>query len=360
MEKKKASIEEAREIINRIDEQMAKLFEERMQTVEEVALFKTAHKLPVFDPERERFIIDRNCRFINNPAYLDYYKEYLLHLMQLSKRYQNSIIHQDVVAYQGKEGAYSHIAAKTLYPYNKLTACTTFEEIFQAVINGEAAVGVVPFENSYSGEVGEVLDLLLKYDCCINDIYDLKINHHLVACPGAAMNDIKQVYSHPQAISQCQTFLKEHNLEAHPYANTAQAAQYVSGLNDLTKAAIASEETAKLYQLQILVRNINTSSENTTRFIIIQKALNTTGNRFNLIFTVKHDAGQLAKIMQIIGNLGFNLESIKSRSLQNLPWQYYFYVEIVGDIKDEKSQELLALLQKHCQKLKVLGVYTKK
>ena len=360
MEKNKASLEEARQVINRIDKQMAELFEERMQAVEQVALYKIAHNLPVYDPERERFMIDRNCRFINNPAYLEYYNEYLQQLMQLSKRYQNSIVHQDVVAYQGQEGAYSHIAAKTLFPYNRLTAHTTFEDIFQAVTCGEAAVGVIPFENSYSGDVGEVLDLLMKYDCYINDIYDLRINHHLVAGPGATLKDIKQVYSHPQAISQCQAFIKENHLEAVPYANTAQAAQYVSGLADLTKAAIASEDTANLYHLQILVKNINTSAENTTRFIIIQKDLQATGNRFNLLFTVKHDAGQLAKIMQVIGDLGFNLESIKSRPLHNLPWQYYFYVEIVGDLRDDKSKELLALLEKHCQKLKVLGVYSKK
>ncbi len=230
--------------------------------------------------------------------------------------------------------------------------------MFKAVIDGDIEYGVIPFENSYTGEVGEVFDLLLKYDCYINRIYDLKINQNLVANKGAGLKDIKQVYSHHQAISQCKMFLKNFEFEIIPYPNTALAAEYVSQSGDISKAAIASEQTAQLYGLEILVPNINTSTENTTRFIVISKKLIKSGNRFNFLFTVNHDAGQLAKIMQIIGSMGFNMESIKSRPLYSLAWQYYFYVEIVGDLNDHKTALLLDELKQNCKELKVLGAYS--
>lgn len=263
------------------------------------------------------------------------------------------------VGYQGTKGAFSHIASTKIFPEENLLSYPAFEDVFLAVDKGEIPYGVIPFENSYTGEVGEVLDLLLKYDCHISGIYDLKIDQNLLGLKNAGLNDIQLVYSHQQALSQCQTYLREKKLETVPYANTALAAKYVSEAGDIHKAAIASKETAELYGLKILVPNINTSRENTTRFIILTKNLVQAGNRFNLLFTVDHNAGQLAHVIQIIAEHGFNMESIKSRSLHSLPWQYYFYVEIVGELSEPKTQQMIEEMRSSCKELKVLGSYTR-
>lgn len=261
------------------------------------------------------------------------------------------------VGYQGTKGAFSHIAATKVFPEGNLVSYPTFEDVFLAVDKGEIPYGVIPFENSYTGEVGEVLDLLLKYDCHISGIYDLKIDQNLLGLKNAKLKDIKQVYSHQQALSQCQTYLREKKFETVPFANTALAAKYVSETKDIYKAAIASKETAELYGLKILVPNINTSRENTTRFIILTKKLICQGNRFNLLFTVDHNAGQLAHVIQIIAEHKYNMESIKSRSLHSAPWQYYFYVEIVGELQAPETQQMIEEMRVCCKELKILGTY---
>lgn len=351
------TLENARKKIDEIDKQMAELFEKRMMAVEDVIIYKKQNNLATLDNNRETLVIQKNSQYIKDKKYLDSYIKFIRDVMDISKKYQRNFLNRDIVGYQGTKGAFSYIALKNIFKENKNRAYATFEDVFKAVSDGDIEYGVIPFENSYTGEVGENFDLLLKYDCYINMVYDLKINQNLIANKGASLKDIKQVYSHHQAIGQSQMFLKNFDFEVIPYPNTALAAEYVSKSGDISKAAIASEQTAEIYGLDVLVPNINTSAENTTRFIVISKNLIKEGNRFNLLFTVKHDAGQLAKIMQIIGTMGFNMESIKSRPLYNLAWQYYFYVEIVGDLKDEKTKELLVKLRENCKELKVLGAY---
>ncbi len=353
------SLEKARKKIDTIDQQMAALFEERMQAVTQVAQYKMEHKLPILDGKREAAVLEKNCAYIQNEPFLDYYADFMQYVMELAKQYQKTLLNHDKVGYQGTEGAFSHIALRHLFKDEEIKAYATFEDVFQAVEANEIAYGVIPFENSYTGEVGEVLDLLLKYDCFIQQMYDLKINQNLLGCPGATIKDIKQVYSHHQALSQCQQFLQSNDFAVIPYPNTALAAKFVSEQKDNSKAAIASKETAQIYGLHVLVENINTSMENTTRFIVIGKKANPScGDRFSLLFTVDHTVGQLAKVMQLIGDYGFNVESIKSRPLHHAPWQYYFYAQIVGDLADEKAVALVQNLQKVCKELKVLGAYT--
>lgn len=353
------SLEQARQEIDTIDKEMASLFEKRMKAVEDVIAFKMENHLPVLDSNREQFIIDKNKQYIQNEAYKEYYQEFMKELMTLSKKYQTKLSNHDVIGYQGTQGAFSHIALQKLFPNQNEKSFKTFKDVFQAVENGEISSGILPFENSYTGEVGEVFDLLYQHNCYITRIFDLKIDQNLLSVKGAELTDIKQVYSHHQALSQCKRYFDMYDFDLIPYPNTALAAQYVSETNDKTKAAVASIETAKLYGLDVLVENINTSSENTTRFIVISKKKNEEGNRFNLMFTLSHNAGQLARVMQIISKHNFNMESIKSKAIQNIPWQYYFYVEIVGNAIDENAVTLLDELEENCQELKLLGVYDK-
>ncbi|WMJ22519.1 chorismate mutase [Paludicola sp. MB14-C6] len=353
------SLEQARAQINQIDKDMAILFEKRMKAVEDVVAFKIENNLPVLDQNREQFVIDKNLAYIQNESYKEYYKEFIQELMNVSKKYQTRLLNNDIIGYQGTQGAFSHIALQQLFPNQKEKSYKTFKEVFQAVESGEITQGILPFENSYTGEVGEVLDLLYQHKCYITKIYDLKINQNLLGVKGTKLTDIKQVYSHHQALSQCKRYFDLYDFELIPFQNTALAAQYVSETNDKTKAAVASTETAKLYELEILVENINTSAENTTRFVVISKNQNKSGNRFNIMFTLSHNAGQLASAMQIISKYNFNMESIQSKSIQNIPWQYYFYVEIIGDASDKNAIALLEELKANCKEIKLLGVYNK-
>ena len=351
------TLEEAREKINRIDREMARLFEERMQAVEDVASYKIAHNMQILDSGREQAVIERNSALIRNPAYKDSYVRFIQGTMAISRAYQNTLAQRNVVGYQGVEGAFSHIALMRLFPGSPCRAYGTWAEVFDAVERGELACGVIPLENSQTGEVGEVLDLLRSHSCHIQAVYDLPVEQNLLALPGAQLSEIREVYSHPQAIAQSADFLRRQGLSAIPYANTALAAQFVARSGDPRKAAIASRETAALYGLEVLVPDIHTDKGNTTRFIVIGRALQEEGNRFSLLFTISHAPGQLARVVQIISGLGFNLESIKSRPLKYVPWQYYFYVEVVGSLRDTLSQRLLEELREVCQEVKVLGAY---
>ncbi|MEG1641319.1 MAG: prephenate dehydratase domain-containing protein, partial [Ruthenibacterium sp.] len=227
-----------------------------------------------------------------------------------------------------------------------------------AVESDVAAYGVLPFENSHAGDVAEVLDLCFAHAAvCVTQVYDLAVTQNLLCVPGACLADIKTVLSHPQALQQSARFLKNLNVTQKEYPNTAAAAQFVAQTGDKSIAAIAAKETADLYGLSVLAQDINESADNTTRFIVIGKELPVIGNRFCLLFTVEHTAGSLARVIQIIGAKGYNMECIKSRPMPQVSWEYYFYTELVGDVSG--ADALLAALQTVCRSVRVLGVYNR-
>jgi prephenate dehydratase len=192
-------------------------------------------------------------------------------------------------------------------------------------------------------------------------VYDLFIAQHLMACPGTQKGNIKRVISHPQALSQCADYLRDHGMEANPYENTALAAKYVMEAADPALAAIASEETAKLYGLEILEKNINQKNMNSTRFAVLSRAVGRDGNEKGhhslLLFTVSNEAGSLAEAVSIIGRHGFNMRCLRSRPMKELAWQYYFYVETEGNLTSPRGEAMLAEMRHCCDKLKVLGTY---
>ena len=349
----------ARSEIDAVDAEQALLFVRRMAAARKVALYKKANGLPVLDAKREEAVVQKNIARIENAELRDLYEQYIRNQMQLSRAYQQRVLHEDTVAYQGAEGAFSHIALTRLFPHAVQKRCAAFSDVFEAVENGEAAFGVVPIENSFAGDVAEVLDLCFAHRLCVRAVADLPVAHCLLGVKGAKQSDIKEVYSHAQALSQCSRFLKGLGLTTHEHANTALAAAYVAELGEASKGAIASRETAALYGLSVLAENINTSADNTTRFIVLGRTPLQTGNRFSLLFTVEHKAGSLAQVVETIAQEGFNLECIKSRPMPNLPWQYYFYAELVGDIGADAGQKLLALLGEICKTVRILGVYTR-
>ncbi len=353
-------LQAARTEIDAVDAEMAGLFCRRMDAVRAVAAYKRAHGMEVLDAGREEAVVQKNLALLPKGEYAGLYEDFVRHLMGLSKAMQRRLLGQDAVAYQGVEGAFSHIALKRLFPHARALARPTWDEVFAAVSAGDAAFGVLPFENSRAGDVSAVLDLCFAHqDLYVNAVYDLPIRQDLVGLPGAPLGGVKLVLSHEQALRQSARFLESLGVKTQAYSNTAEAAKYVAQLHDPAVAAVASADTAGLYGLAVLAQGINTSADNATRFIVVSRRRPTGGDRFSLLFTVDHKAGALARVIRRIGEAGFNLESIKSRPMPGTPWEYYFYVELVGDADDEVSRALLAQLSQVCRTVRLLGAYTR-
>ena len=354
------ALEQARAEIDAVDAQLAALFERRMAAVLQVAEYKRAHGLPVYDAARETAVLEKAAARIQDPALRPYYKDHVQNLMDVAKQYEAVVLSQNRAAYQGVEGAFAHMALRALFPHAEAVSYPTWDEVFDAVERGNAARGVVPFENSHAGDVSAVLDLCYNHPALwVVDVYDLPISQNLLVLPGTKLDQIKSVYSHQQAIAQSETFLRQFGLPATAMANTAMAAKFVAESGDSSKAAIASVETAALYGLEVLVPSINTDGDNTTRFIVLSREKPTGGNRFSLLFTVDNKPGKLGEVIQIIGASGFNMESIKSRPMPHVPFEYYFYVELVGDPTADETAALLRELDRTCRTVRLLGVYTK-
>lgn len=352
-------LDEAREIINRVDSQMAELFVERMKAAEMVFEHKKDFGLPIFDPEREKIVIQKNSALIDDDVIKGYYIEYIKNLMSVSRSYQYRMQNGLKVAYSGVEGAFAHIAAGRIFPDSNRISFRDFKSAYNAVVNGDADVAVLPIENSYAGEVGQTIDLIFSGELFINGIYELEIHQNLLGVPGSTVDDIKKVTSHPQALGQCHDYIKFRGFDVEEATNTAIAAKRVAEMNDKSLGAIASVETAEIYGLKILESNINKSSENTTRFAVLSrvKANSPALSSSVLMFTVKNEAGSLANAISIIGKYGYNMTALRSRPLKKLSWQYYFYIEIDGTTDTEDGQKMIAELNNVCDKLKIAGTF---
>ena len=349
----------AREIINKVDSQMAGLFTERMKAAETVFEYKKEFGLPVFDPAREEAVIKKNSALIKDDIIRAYYIDYIKNLMGISRAYQYRLQKGLKVAYSGVEGAFAHIAAGRIFPDCNRISFRDFKSAYDAVDKGEADVAVLPIENSYAGEVGKTIDLIFSGNLFINGIYELEIHQNLLGVKDATVDDIKRVTSHPQALGQCHDYIKFRGFEVEEASNTAIAAKTVAQMNDKALGAIASVETAEIYGLKVLEANINKSGENTTRFAVLSKvrAESPTFTSSVLMFTVKNEAGSLANAISIIGKYGYNMTALRSRPLKKHSWQYYFYIEIDGTISSDDGQKMIAELNNVCDKLKIAGAF---
>ncbi len=352
-------LEEARCIINEVDAQMADLFVKRMRAAEMVYAYKKEFGLPIFDQKREETVMEKNAALVEDEVLKGYYIDYLKHLMSVSRAYQYRMQSGLKVAYSGVEGAFAHIAAGRIFPEGNRVSYGDFKGAYNSVVSGESDVAVLPIENSYAGEVGQTLDLIFSGTLHINGIYELEIHQNLLGVPGATVEDIKKVTSHPQALSQCHDYIEMRGFETEEANNTALAAKSVADVNDKSYGAIASVETAELYGLKVIEPNINKSGENTTRFAVLSKvrasslALSSTV----LMLTVKHEAGSLANAISIIGQYGYSMTALRSRPMKKHSWQYYFYIEIDGTVDSENGREMLNELGKVCDQLKVAGTF---
>ena len=358
-------LNEAREIINRVDSEMARLFEERMGAAAMIAEYKKERGLEIYDAAREDEVIRRGSARIECDEIREYYINFLKDTMAVSRAYQSRLMEGMRVAYCGTEGAFAHIATGKLFPTARKIAYSTFDEAYNSVVRGECEVAVLPVENSYNGEVGQVTDLMFQGSLYLCGMTELAITQDLLTIPGAKLSDIREVVSHPQALGQCADFIKEHGFIASEYSNTALAAKYVKEKGDPTVAAIASAEAAEIFGLEVAERNINASRNNTTRFAVFSRLEAKHGEKEAgvhsvIMFTVRNEAGALAKAIEIIGKHGFNMHSLRSRPMKELLWEYYFYVEADGNVNTENGADMMRELSEYCDKLRAVGTFVKK
>ena len=353
---------QARQAINEIDKEMAGLFERRMQAAKDIADYKKERGLPIYDAAREQAVVERNSALVKDYDVRSYYVRFLNDVMAVSKQYQEHVISGTKVAYSGIEGAYANIAAQKIFPYGRAVSYPDFRAAYEAVVSGECDCCVLPIENSYAGEVGQVMDLMFAGSLYVNGIYTLRISHHLLGVEGSSSKDIRTVISHPQALAQCAGYIRKKGLKAVECTNTAKAAAMVHDGADTSVAAIASAETARLYGLEILDHDINESAANSTRFAVFSRAenkkLSTADGKFMLMFTVKNEAGALVQALNVLASYGYNMRALRSRPMKDLAWEYYFYIEAEGDETGQNGSDMLRHIGLHCDKLKVVGHYS--
>lgn len=364
--------------IDQTDEQLLQLFKQRMGLVKQVAAYKAANNLPVYQPEREELLLKRVGELAGEeysiPAQMLFTS-----IMDISKASQQvaapgaltqmlleaaegaqPIPRGATVACAGVEGAYSYIAAGRLLREPNRVCFERFEDVFAAVLSGQCQYGVLPIENSSAGSVTQVYDLLRSDGCYIVKSYNLKITHALLGVAGAKLSDITRVYSHPQALAQCDGFFSHNRqITALPYSTTAAAAQYVSQLGDKTVAALAGEDCARLYGLEVLNSEVQNAENNYTRFILITKtpAAAPEADRIALVLKISHTPGSLHRLISRFAARGLNLTKIESRPIPEVPFEFLFYFEFDGNVRQPKVRQLLENLSSELEYLRFLGNY---
>ena len=354
-------LNEARETIRRVDAEMAELFRQRMAAAKLVAAYKKDHGLPILDAAQEQRVLERCLPLVPETELRDYYTRFVQGLMDLSKRYQRFLTEGRRVAYSGVPGAFAYIAAERIFPDALLISCPSFQDAYAAVEKGECDSAVIPIENSYAGDVGPVIDLMFEGRLFVSGVYSIPIMQNLLGVPGSSAAQVRRVVSHPQALRQCEEYIRARGWETEPRVNTAAAAKEVASLGDPGLAAIASAETAELYGLTVLERHINTGEGNTTRFAVFTRGADaperSEGKNFILMFVVKDAPGALAAAINVISNCGFNMKVLRSYPYKKRAWQFYFYVEAEGDARSIEGQLMLQALSKQCATFKVAGHY---
>lgn len=260
------------------------------------------------------------------------------------------------ITYCGTKGSFSEQAAGGFAPDGALLPCASFREAYDRAARKEADLALLPIENSYAGEVATTMDLIYHGDLFVTDLGEMRVVQNLIAIPGAKMQDIKSVISHPQALAQCAEYIAQHHFGEIAAENTAFAAKQVAESGSKEIAAIASRRSAEIYGLEVLAEDIAESKENTTRFVLLAPipAKKRKGERIVLLFSVSDRSGALLDALRILANYGFNMKSLHSRPRKDLPWQYYFYVEAEGE-GDESA--LLRDLESCCIDAKIAGRY---
>jgi chorismate mutase/prephenate dehydratase len=262
----------------------------------------------------------------------------------------------------GAPGSYSSEAMIQYFDKRPIepTYYDRFEDEIRAVAEGRIRYGIIPIENSSTGGITEVYDLIRRYDCCIVGEKCIKIEHHLLALPGTKLEDIKVVYSHPQGFAQCHDFFREHpEWVQTPYFSTSQSAERVQKEGNHQAAAVANSMAAELYGLQILVPHIYTNSFNYTRFFVVAAHMEEQEKRdkITVVLTTKHEPGALYHVLGHFFYNGMNMTHLESRPMEGHPFEYFFHIDVTGSLADPGVVKTLDDLAKNCTYFKILGNY---
>ena len=370
---------ESRNEIDQIDSEIVRLFERRMDVCKDVAEYKLHTGKPVLDRKRELDKIATLKEKASNRFYSHGVEELFEQIMAMSRKMQykmlteegvNNDIGFDIVdslptddikvVYQGIPGAYSQQAATEYFKDKaEYVNVTTFREAMKWVRDGKANYAVLPMENSSAGIVTDVCDLLVEFSNCIVDTFDVKIEHCLCGIKGSKIEDIKDVYSHPQAFMQSNKFIEEHGWGKVNLANTAISARYISEQSDKSRGCIASANAANIYGLDILHRGINFNDTNTTKFIIVSKdrVARRNADHICISFEMPHESGTLYQMLSHIIYNDLNMTRIESRPVPEKKWEYRFYVEFEGKATQAGVVNALSGINAESLNMKILGNY---
>ncbi len=369
-----------RDEIDVIDSEIVRLFEKRMKICENVAQFKIETGKPVFDKSREQ----DKLKTLGAKAGSDFNRcgveELFQQIMSISRKRQYQLLQENgieepsdftkidfinkenvTVVYQGVEGAYSYGAMKTFFGEDvKNYHVATWKDAMEEIKCGRADYAVLPIENSTAGIVQDNYDLLTEYDHVIVGEQIIRCQHVLTALPGATLDTIRTVYSHPQALMQCREFLDAHKeWRQMEWSNTAAAAKKVSEEHDLSQAAISSSYAAEYFGLNILSENIFTNSDNSTRFIIVakKKVYAKDAHKISVSYELPHESGSLYNSLSHFIYNGLNMTKIESRPILKRNWEYRFFVDFEGNLSDSAVKNALRGLRSEVQNLRVHGNY---
>ena len=375
-------LNEIRKQIDETDDQLVKLFVQRMNLSAQVADYKKEHNLPIYVPAREREILMDVAKKAG-PGMDNYARVLYSMLFELSRSYQRKrntettqlyekitdsientpklFPQSPMVACQGVEGAYSQIACEKMFKSPFIMYFKNFEGVFNAIEQGLCNYGILPIENSTAGSVKKVYDLMIRHNFSIVRTFRLKVDHNLLVKPGTNLKDIKEIYSHEQAINQCSEFLQTlSGVTIIPVENTAVAASMVANSDRNDVAAISSHACEELYSLTSLADSIQDKGNNRTRFICISKNLEIYpgSDKTSIMMILNHKPGALYKVLARMYVLGINVIKLESRPIPDREFEFMFYFDLETSIYSEEFVQLMCELDDLCEEFKYLGSYT--
>lgn len=368
--------------IDRIDDELVALFTKRMSIAAEIADYKKANDLPILQPGRERAKLQDVAEKAGDEM-ANYTRVLYSMLFELSRSYQSkrsistTPLHDEIanaientpklfpqapmVACQGVEGAYSQIACEKMFKNPFILYFKNFEGVFSAIENGLCRYGILPIENSTAGSVKKVYDLMIQHNFSIVRTFRLKVDHNILAKKGTSLSDIREIYSHEQAINQCSDFLASlKDVKIIPVENTAVAAQMVAQSDRTDIAAISSRSCAELYGLSTLASSVQDKGNNRTRFICISKNLEIYpgADKTSIMMVLPHRPGSLYRVLARLYTLGINVTKLESRPIPDREFEFMFYFDLETSIYSEEFVQLMCELDELCEEFKYLGSYS--
>lgn len=374
-------LKDLREKIDAIDQQMVDLFKQRMEVSKEVAAYKRSNGLPTLDAGRERALLGKVGEQAGEEL-ADYTQSVYRTILAAGRSYQNacsgvpSKVYETIrkaldttpdlfpqramVACQGVEGAYSQIACDSIFKAPTILYFNTFEHVFKAVESGMCQYGVLPIENSTAGSVNAIYDLMTKHNFSIVRSARLKVNHNLLTKHGVKKEEIKEIFSHQQAISQCAGYLSTlKGVKVTVVENTALAAQMVAQSERRDVAALSSRFCGELYGLNLLEQNVQDQDNNYTRFICISKnpEIYPGADRTSLMMTLPHKPGSLYNVLSKFYALGINLRKLESRPLPDREFEFMFYFDLECSVYAPEMERIFRDLEEESEHFRYLGTY---